>query len=62
MPQVWSLGCCLYEMCMLKHAFSADNLLGCRPQLHKAFYYYICIVEQGTPRDLSDHIFITCMV
>lgn len=25
---VWSLGCCLYEMCMLKHAFSADNLLG----------------------------------
>lgn len=27
-PEVWSLGCCLYEMCMLKHAFSADNLLG----------------------------------
>eukprot|EP00929_Paragymnodinium_shiwhaense_P032452 TRINITY_DN1797_c0_g1_i1.p1 TRINITY_DN1797_c0_g1~~TRINITY_DN1797_c0_g1_i1.p1 ORF type:complete len:656 (-),score=177.80 TRINITY_DN1797_c0_g1_i1:74-2041(-) len=25
---VWSLGCVLYEMCMLKHAFSADNLLG----------------------------------
>ncbi|CAE7256440.1 NEK4 [Symbiodinium microadriaticum] len=25
---VWSLGCCLYELCMLKHAFSADNLLG----------------------------------
>ncbi len=25
---VWSLGCVLYELCTLKHAFSADNLLG----------------------------------
>lgn len=25
---VWSLGCVLYELCMLKHAFAADNLLG----------------------------------
>lgn len=25
---VWSLGCVLYELCVLKHAFSADNLLG----------------------------------
>lgn len=25
---VWSLGCVLYELCMLKHAFFADNLLG----------------------------------
>lgn len=25
---VWSLGCVLYELCMLKHAFQADNLLG----------------------------------
>eukprot|EP00401_Gymnodinium_catenatum_P064811 CAMPEP_0117534824 /NCGR_PEP_ID=MMETSP0784-20121206/40612_1 /TAXON_ID=39447 /ORGANISM="" /LENGTH=654 /DNA_ID=CAMNT_0005331319 /DNA_START=44 /DNA_END=2005 /DNA_ORIENTATION=+ len=25
---VWALGCVLYELCMLKHAFSADNLLG----------------------------------
>lgn len=25
---VWALGCVLYEMCTLKHAFSADNLLG----------------------------------
>jgi len=25
---VWSLGCCLYEMCVLKHAFAASNLLG----------------------------------
>jgi len=25
---VWSLGCVLYEMCVLKHAFSASNLLG----------------------------------
>jgi NIMA (never in mitosis gene a)-related kinase len=24
----WSLGCVLYELCTLKHAFSADNLLG----------------------------------
>ena len=25
---VWSLGIILYELCTLKHAFSADNLLG----------------------------------
>jgi NIMA (never in mitosis gene a)-related kinase len=25
---IWSLGCVLYELCTLKHAFSADNLLG----------------------------------
>lgn len=25
---VWSLGCVLYELCMLKHPFVADNLLG----------------------------------
>ena len=25
---VWSLGCILYELCMLEHAFSGENLLG----------------------------------
>lgn len=25
---VWSLGCILYELCALEHAFKADNLLG----------------------------------
>ena len=25
---VWALGCVLYELCTLEHAFSADNLLG----------------------------------
>lgn len=25
---VWALGCVLYELCTLKHAFSANNLLG----------------------------------
>jgi NIMA (never in mitosis gene a)-related kinase 1/4/5 len=25
---VWALGCILYELCTLKHAFSAENLLG----------------------------------
>ena len=24
----WALGCVLYELCQLSHAFSADNLLG----------------------------------
>lgn len=25
---MWALGCILYELCTLKHAFSAENLLG----------------------------------
>ena len=25
---IWSLGCVLYECCMLKHAFESENLLG----------------------------------
>ena len=25
---VWSLGCILYELCTLQHAFSGENLLG----------------------------------
>jgi NIMA (never in mitosis gene a)-related kinase len=25
---VWALGCILYELCVLKHAFEASNLLG----------------------------------
>ena len=25
---VWALGCILYELCTLKHAFSSENLLG----------------------------------
>ena len=25
---VWALGCVLYELCTLKHAFKANNLLG----------------------------------
>jgi serine/threonine protein kinase len=25
---IWALGCVLYELCVLKHAFDANNLLG----------------------------------
>ena len=25
---IWALGCVLYELCTLKHAFDANNLLG----------------------------------
>lgn len=25
---IWALGCCLYELCTLKHAFDSNNLLG----------------------------------
>jgi NIMA (never in mitosis gene a)-related kinase len=25
---MWALGCVLYELCTLQHAFRADNLLG----------------------------------
>lgn len=25
---IWALGCILYELCTLKHAFNAENLLG----------------------------------
>jgi NIMA (never in mitosis gene a)-related kinase 1/4/5 len=25
---IWALGCILYELCALKHAFHSENLLG----------------------------------
>ena len=25
---IWALGCVLYELCTLKHAFAAESLLG----------------------------------
>lgn len=25
---IWAMGCILYELCTLKHAFHAENLLG----------------------------------
>jgi NIMA (never in mitosis gene a)-related kinase len=25
---IWALGCVLYELCTLKHAFDSNNLLG----------------------------------
>lgn len=25
---IWALGCVLFELCMLKHAFESNNLLG----------------------------------
>jgi NIMA (never in mitosis gene a)-related kinase 1/4/5 len=31
---VWSLGCVLYEICCLRHAFAAENLLGLVYQIH----------------------------
>ena len=34
---IWSLGCVLYELCTLKHAFAADSLLSLVYQVGRGF-------------------------
>jgi len=46
---MWSLGCVLYEMCCLKHAFAGDNLLG--------LLYKICEGDlPGLPEQYDDQL------
>jgi serine/threonine protein kinase len=35
---IWALGCILYEMCMLKHAFDAQSLNGLAVKIMKGNY------------------------
>ena len=35
---IWALGCVLYELCTLKHAFDANNLLGIVYKIVKGGY------------------------
>lgn len=46
---VWALGCVLYELCTLKHAFSASNLLG-------LVYKIIQEKQEPIPAFYSEHL------
>lgn len=41
---IWALGCILYELCSLKHAFHSDNLLG-----------LVYKIVQDEPEPIPDH-------
>jgi len=41
---VWALGCVLYELCTLEHAFQADNLLG-----------LVYKIVRESPKPIPDH-------
>ena len=41
---IWALGCVLYELCTLKHAFESNNLLG-----------LVFKIVKGDYEPISDH-------
>lgn len=42
---MWALGCVLYEMCCLKHAFDGDNLLGLLYKVRQPHMYSPCVLN-----------------
>lgn len=53
---VWALGCVLYELCTLQHAFLADNLLGLVYKIVKGTYDAIPEEYSEEMRELVDTI------
>eukprot|EP00930_Biecheleria_cincta_P096764 TRINITY_DN8855_c0_g1_i1.p1 TRINITY_DN8855_c0_g1~~TRINITY_DN8855_c0_g1_i1.p1 ORF type:complete len:1259 (+),score=208.04 TRINITY_DN8855_c0_g1_i1:84-3860(+) len=53
---IWALGCVLYEMCMLKHAFESQSLLGLVYKIVSETYEAIPAQYSGELRTLIDHI------
>lgn len=53
---VWALGCVLYELCTLQHAFLADNLLGLVYKIVKGNYDAIPDIYSDDLKNLIDVI------
>lgn len=53
---VWALGCVLYELCTLQHAFLSDNLLGLVYKIVKGTYDAIPDIYSDDLRNLIDVI------
>eukprot|EP00929_Paragymnodinium_shiwhaense_P037787 TRINITY_DN2006_c0_g1_i1.p1 TRINITY_DN2006_c0_g1~~TRINITY_DN2006_c0_g1_i1.p1 ORF type:complete len:1292 (-),score=303.91 TRINITY_DN2006_c0_g1_i1:302-4177(-) len=53
---IWALGCVLYEMCMLKHAFESQSLLGLVYKIVSEIYDPIPQQYSGDLRGLMDRI------
>jgi NIMA (never in mitosis gene a)-related kinase len=51
---IWSLGCVLYELCTLKHAFAADSLLSLVYQIVRGNYPPITVSGGQFSEGLSD--------
>jgi len=49
---VWALGCCLYEMCNLRHAFDAQSINGLSVKILKGTYPPINSMYSKGLRDL----------
>jgi serine/threonine protein kinase len=57
---IWALGCVLYEMCVLKHAFDANNLLGLVWKIVQEQYPPIPPQYSDQLRDLIKSVHLTC--
>lgn len=53
---IWALGCVLYEMCMLKHAFESQSLLGLVYKIVSETYDPIPAQYSGELRSLLDRV------
>ncbi|CAD8066727.1 unnamed protein product [Paramecium primaurelia] len=56
---VWALGCCLYEMCNLRHAFDAQSMNGLALKILKGSYSSISPTYSKALRDLINKMLNT---
>lgn len=49
---IWALGCCIYEMCTLRHAFDAQTLNGLAIKILKGSYPPLNSIYSKPLRDL----------
>ena len=55
---IWALGCVIYEMCNLKHAFDAQSLNGLAVKILKGSYVPINGMYSKPLRDLISKIYL----
>ena len=56
---IWSLGCVLYEICNLKHAFNAQTINGLAMKILKGNYVPICKIYSKGLREFIDSLLVT---